>query len=169
MVRIWLGHHGLVGEVDGVEEVGDGVGQGHGLVEGHSATFHHGRDPDGYLVEELVGGFSDGLGALDGTIHGMDIRTGQHHTIGSQHITRSLTLESIRGGDRGMYWWYWYPPYTPIYPLPYDPMYLMATAFQWMIYPYYWMFYIEAYRVALDAWRKAFEAITKSLEQAVTK
>jgi len=76
MVRIWLGHHGLVGEVDGVEEVGDGVGQGHGLVEGRSAIFHHGRDLDGYSVEELAGGFLDGLGVSDGTIHGMDTHTG---------------------------------------------------------------------------------------------
>ena len=62
---------------------------------------------------------------------------------------------------------YWYPPFTPTYPLPYDPMYLMATVFQWMVYPYYWIFYIETYRIALEAWRKAFEAITKSLEQTI--
>jgi len=65
---------------------------------------------------------------------------------------------------------YWYPPYPPApYFMPYDPMYLMASAFQWMIYPYYWMFYIEAYKIALDAWKKAFEAFAKSLEQTTQK
>jgi len=101
MVRTWPGRHGLVGEEDGAEEDGDGVGQDHGLVEDHSAIFHHGRGLDGYLAEELVGGFSDGLGALDGTIHGMDTRIGQHHTIGSQHTIRSSILEFTHGGDRG--------------------------------------------------------------------
>ncbi len=63
---------------------------------------------------------------------------------------------------------YWYPPYPLVPPTPYDPMYLMASAFQWMIYPYYWMFYTEAYRVALESWKKAFEAFAKSLEQATS-
>jgi len=63
----------LVGEV----VVGAGaevevVGEDHGLVEDHLVTYHHGRDLVGYLVEELAGGSLDGLGDLDGCIHGLD-------------------------------------------------------------------------------------------------
>jgi len=44
----WLG--------DGLEEdVADGMV--HGQVEDHGAGFHHGKDQDGCLVEDGVGGF----------------------------------------------------------------------------------------------------------------
>ena len=99
MVRIWLGHHGLVGEVDGVEEVGDGVGQGHGLVEGRSAIFHHGRGLDGGLVEADVGGYSGGHGVLERISHGTDIHTGLCHTIGFQPITHTRILDHTHGGS----------------------------------------------------------------------
>jgi len=48
---------------------GDGEDGGDlGLVEVHSVTYHHGKDQDGYLEEEHVGGF---LAILTGqpTIH----------------------------------------------------------------------------------------------------
>jgi len=54
----------MVGVVDGVvvgvEEVG--VGVDHGLVEGLSATYRHGRDLDGYLEKGHVGDYYGGHG-----------------------------------------------------------------------------------------------------------
>jgi len=70
-------------------------------------------------------------------------------------------------GDLAMYWWIYYP-YAPYYwyPTPYlpDPTYLMMTAFQWVVYPYYYMILFEMYRAIIDTWRKSLELITKSLE-----
>jgi len=49
--------------LDGVGEVVvEEVGLVHGLVRDLSATYHHGKDLDGYLVEGLAGGSMDGLG-----------------------------------------------------------------------------------------------------------
>ena len=45
------------------EDVG-GDGVVHGLEEGLSVTFLHGRDQDGYSVEDLAGGYSHGIGGL---------------------------------------------------------------------------------------------------------
>jgi len=69
-----------VGAEDGVAEDGDGVGVVTGVPgpeEDLSATYHHGRDQDGYSVEELADGYSDGL-----TLH---------HT----HTTPSTILTSL--------------------------------------------------------------------------
>ena len=69
-----------VGVEDGVAEDGDGVGVVTGVLgleEDLSATYHHGRDQDGYSVEELADGYSDGL-----TLH---------HT----HTTPSTILTSL--------------------------------------------------------------------------
>jgi len=61
---------------------------------------------------------------------------------------------------------YRHPPYSLASSTHYDSMYLMASPFQWTIYPYYWGFYIEAYKLALDAWEKAY---AKFLEQTTRK
>lgn len=51
---IYLGEKEWPG--DGLEEdVADGMV--HGQVEDHGAGFHHGKDQDGCLVEDGVGGF----------------------------------------------------------------------------------------------------------------
>ena len=47
----WLGTLDMAGEEAGVE-----AGLDLGLAEDHSATCHRGRDQDGSLAEELVGG-----------------------------------------------------------------------------------------------------------------
>ena len=59
---IW---HGGSPDSDGVEdgaEAVDGVvdGQVHGQVRDHLAIYHHGRDPDGYTVEERADGYIHG-------------------------------------------------------------------------------------------------------------
>ena len=74
---------------DGVEvEDGDGAGEDHGQVEDHSVISHHGKDLDGYSVEEHAGGYLACHGDLDGGIHG-------HTTI--THI--QCHGHTIRGGD----------------------------------------------------------------------
>jgi len=72
-------------------------------------------------------------------------------------------------GDVAMYWWGYYPYYW--YPAPYmpDPTYLMMSAFQWIIYPYYYMMLFEMYRAIIDTWRKSLELITKGLETKSVK
>jgi len=53
---------------------------------------------------------------------------------------------------------YWLPP------LP-DPLYLMATAFQWMIIPYYYSLILQAYRLVIDTWMKSFEKLAQVKQQ----
>jgi len=54
------------------------------------------------------------------------------------------------------------PPALP--PFFMDPSYIMYTAMQWMIYPYYYAMMFEMYRIALEAWKKSFETMSKALE-----
>ena len=77
--------HGCPVGVDGVsEEEVDGDGQVRGQVEVLSATCRHGRDPDGFSVEEVAGGFTGIRGlAMDTHI----ITHGLHHTTGHHRIT----------------------------------------------------------------------------------
>ncbi|RLG80871.1 MAG: hypothetical protein DRO40_10555 [Thermoprotei archaeon] len=67
-----------------------------------------------------------------------------------------------------MSWWgyYTYPgsPYWYYPPMPPDPMYLMATAYQWLVIPYYYMLTLEMYRAIIDIWKKSIENLTKMTE-----
>ena len=56
------------------------------------------------------------------------------------------------------YWYYYYPPIPP------DPIYLMNTLMQAIMYPYYYYISIEMYKSLLELWKKTIENITKSFE-----
>ena len=82
-------------------EDGDGAGEDHGQVGGHSATSHHGKDLDGYSVEEHAGGYSVCHGGLDGGIHGHTTTHTQHHGYtmhGGDHHTIHTTIHT-HGGE----------------------------------------------------------------------